>query len=154
MARLLFKGTLDFSDGRGREIPLFITPKALIFGVDDGSNYDGNLDAAYLIQYPFINGFGFVKGEYFKLSNGFNLLSFDVKLRSKFRLQPLRKQRQITVSLFEIPMPIYPDQPNPSATSGATTSVAAAITSTTLLAANNNRKGASIYNNGSDVSVR
>jgi hypothetical protein len=147
VAQLLFKVTLDFATVRVRDLPLSLTPHALIVGIDDGSSNREILDSAYLIQYPFIDGFGYVKGEYFRLSSGFNLLLFDVQLPSKFRLLPLRKQPQITISLWKTPMPIYPDQSNQSATSGTTTTVPASITSVSLLAANSNRKGASIYNN-------
>ncbi len=148
MARLLLKQTLDFADVRVRETPLFIIPHALIVGVEDGSSYKEILDAAYLIQYPFVDGFGFVKGEYFKLSNGFNLLSFQVHLRSKFRLLPLRKQRNLTVSFFEIAMPLSnPSTPSSqSSTSAAATTVPGSTSSQVILAANAARKGATVYN--------
>jgi hypothetical protein len=105
MPQLLYKATFDFSEYRVRDTPLFIVPKTLIVGVEDGSTAE-ILDAAYLIQYPFLDGFGFVKGEYFKLSASFNLLSFSVAKRSKLRLLPLRKQQQITLSIWDYEMPL------------------------------------------------
>lgn len=148
MARLLFKATFDFADTRTKDTPLLMAPKALIVGIEDGNNAE-ILDSAYLIQYPFINGFGFVKGEYFKLSSSFNLLLFEVQSLSKFRLLPLRKQPKLTVSIWEAPpMPLSPDfNPLSSSTTGTTASITAATTSTALLAANPNRKAMSIYNN-------
>ncbi|MBW4471020.1 MAG: hypothetical protein KME45_11545 [Stenomitos rutilans HA7619-LM2] len=146
MAQLLLKTTLDFSSVRARDIPLFFLPTALIIGIEDG-NVAEILDAAYLIQYPFVNSFGFVKGDYFRLSSGFNLIRFDVRLQSKFRLLPLRKQSQITLSIWDVAMPFSSDPNAQSSTSGTTTTFAASITSAAILPANPNRKGLLVVNN-------
>lgn len=148
MAHLLIKQSLDFTDARVKDTALFMIPNVLIVGVEDGSIRE-ILDAAYLIQYPFIDGFGFIKGDYFNLSNGFNLIRFSVALRSKFRVLPLRKQPKITVSFWIPPMPFISDSNSQSSTSANTTTVQASITSVSLLAANASRKGLTIYNNSS-----
>jgi hypothetical protein len=148
MAHLLLKTEIEFGAIRARDIPLLLVPRALIVGVDDGSNAE-ILDSAYLIQYPFLDGFGFVKGDCFRLSAGLNLICFPVEKYSKFRLLPLRKQTKLTISFWAYTMPIYNDPNGNSSTTSSTSSVAASITQTTLMEANDKRKGGTIYNNSS-----
>lgn len=147
MAHLLFKGTFDFTDARVKDSPLLRVPESLIVGVEEGRDQE-ILDAAYLIQYPFIDGFGFVKGQYFKLSPAFTLIDFEVQKLSKLRFLPLRKQRQLTISIWDSEiMPISnPSVSYPVSTTAASTTVASSTTSVAILAANASRKGATIWN--------
>lgn len=148
MAHLLFKRTFDFTDTRVKDSPLLLIPPSLIVGIDTRSDLE-ILDAAYVIQYPFIDGFGFIKGQYFKLSSNFTLINFEVEKLSKLRFLPLRKQKQLTISIWDSElMPLSnPAAPNyPISTVAASTTVASSVTSVAILAANANRKGATIWN--------
>lgn len=102
-----------------------------------------------LLQIPFVDGFGDVRGNSYLLRSGLQFLSLSNEFPYRLMFEPAKRVDEVQLAIWVDTMPVYRDDNSQSATSATTASIAASITSVTLLAANNNRKGATIYNNSS-----
>lgn len=131
------------------ELPMVIESNAVIVEVASNTN-DSTNPVADLYQYVTFDNVGELKIERFELVNGSNLVIFNVPLPSKLRIAPKFNDQNLTLSIWEFPMPISRNgstmEPVVSSTVTPAT-VAASTSSIQLLASNANRKTASIVNN-------
>lgn len=125
-------------------IPFTMLNPSILIGIR--TNQDNDF-VGKLVQYLFIDGFGYVRANTMIIRSGYQC--FDVTNSNQYRLEfePDKSLGKFELLLWSSNMPVF-NAPSSSsiANSAKTTSVASSIQSIELLKANPDRKGATIVN--------
>lgn len=97
---LVFRKEFEFPTQQPQTIPIWLTTSTLIVDIRGSLNAFEVLESAYLIQYQFRDGLGWVKTQSLRVSSNLSQVVFDSSYPYKLKVLPVKGVKQFELSLW------------------------------------------------------